>query len=374
MPKKFEPPSFTLLSSESQNTLNCPQCGQLIDVTDLPVGTIIECPSCAHSFNVTRNFDHYRLEKLLGEGGMGSVYQSTDLNLNREVAIKVLKRELSEDKKFISNFLREVEITASLSHPNIVHVFSFGENDGQYYLVMEHIGHQTLDDLILERKKLTEPEVLDIGIGVANGLNFALQSGGLIHRDIKPGNILFGHNNIPKVVDFGLAVTPETAEVNAEIWGTPYYVSPERLEFIPEDFRSDMYSLGVTLYHSLAGRPPFDASTAELVAAKHLNEQPLPLKTYAPYVSEHTTYTIMKAMARQPDARFSSYAEMVEQLEDAKRRIVQEPADQLTPQITVTSDGDAPDKKVMIIAGISIGVLILAVVGFALWKYVFNAV
>ena len=374
MPKNFEASSFLLLSAESQHTLNCPQCGQLIDVTELPVGTTIECPSCSHSFNVTRDFDHYRLEKLLGEGGMGSVYQSTDLNLNRVVAIKVLKRELSEDKKFISNFLREVEITASLSHPNIVHVFSFGENQGQYYLVMEHIGHKTLDDLILEKKKLTEPEVLDIGVGVANGLNFALQSGGLIHRDIKPGNILFGHNNIPKVVDFGLAVTPETAETSTEIWGTPYYVSPERLEFLPEDFHSDMYSLGVTLYHSLAGRPPFDASTAELVAAKQLNEQPLPLKTYAPYVSEHTTYTIMKAMARNPEDRFSSYAEFVEQLEDAKRRIVQEPAEQIVPSISVTADNEAPDKKVLIIAAVSIGVLILAVVGYVIWKYVINSV
>ncbi|MDD5261734.1 MAG: serine/threonine-protein kinase [Methylacidiphilales bacterium] len=373
MPKAFPASNFTLLNAESQNTLNCAHCGQLIDVTDLPIGTTIECPSCSKSFTIWKNFDHYRLEILLGEGGMGSVYRATDLNLNRVVAIKVLKPELSEDKKFISNFMREVEITASLTHPNIVHVYSFGENEGRYYLVMEYIGHQTLDDLIMERKKLGEAEVLDIGVGVANGLNFALQNGGLIHRDIKPGNILFGPNNIPKVVDFGLAVTPETAELNSEIWGTPYYVSPERLEFHPEDFHSDMYSLGVTLYHCLAGRPPFDASTAELVAAKHLNEAPLPLKTYAPYVSEHSTYTIMKAMARRPDDRFSSYGELVEQLEDAKRRIVNEPAEQLTPQIAVAEEG-VDDKRLFLVGAIAVGVIVLIVAGIFVWKFFINSV
>jgi len=356
---------------ETANTINCPQCGQLIDITDLPIGTEIVCPGCSHNFNISRDFDHFRLDQLIGEGGMGSVYQALDLNLNRVVAIKVLKEKLSEDKKFISNFLREVEITASLTHPNIVHVFSFGQHEGQYYLVMEYIGHHTLDDVIMEKKKLSEPEVLDIGIGVANGLNFALQHGGLIHRDIKPGNILFGTNNIAKVVDFGLAVTPETAEVSAEIWGTPYYVSPERLEYLAEDFRSDMYSLGISLYHCLAGRPPFDANTAELVAAKHLSEQPMPLKTYAPYVSEHTSYAIMKAMARQPDDRFQSYEEIIEQFEDAKRRLVTQPAQTQAPQLSVVEDSGS-DKKMFIIAAVAVGVIVLAIIGYIAYKY-FNS-
>jgi eukaryotic-like serine/threonine-protein kinase len=349
--------------------LNCPSCSQLIDTTDLPVGTSIICPSCSHSFATWKMFDHYRLDKMIGEGGMGSVYQATDMNLDRIVAIKVLKRELSEDKKYIANFLHEVEITASLTHPNIVHVYAFGEHEGQFYLVMEYIGHLTLDDDILSKKKLSEPEVLDVGIAVANGLNFALQRGNLIHRDIKPGNILFGQDRTPKVVDFGLAVTRETAEqVGGEIWGTPYYVSPERLEYKPEDFRSDMYSLGVSLYHAMAGRPPFDANTAELVAAKHLSSSPLPLKTYAPYVSDQTVYAIQKAMARHAVDRFQSYSEMVEQLEDAKRRISQRSNVSLQSKIQVAETDLDSDKKMKMIIGIAVAVSVLAVVLFVTLK------
>lgn len=294
---------------------------------------------------------------------MGSVYESTDLNLNRTVAIKVLKPELSEDKKFIQNFLFEVEVTAQLTHPNIVQVYAFGQHEGQYYLVMEFISAETLDDRIMNQERLNEMEVLDAAIGVSSGLNFALQRGSLIHRDIKPGNVLFSSSNTPKVVDFGLAVTPETADTGSEgdIWGTPYYVSPERLEQIPEDFRSDMYSLGVSLYHALSGRPPFDANTAELVAAKHLSESPLPLKTLAPTVSDHTAYAIMKAMARHPEDRFNSYEEFIEQLEDAKRRMQGDEAGSAQTAYTVVEAADVKDKKVIAGIGITVGLVLLSI-------------
>lgn len=352
-------------------TLSCPACGQLVDVSELAVGSEIECPACGHHFAVTKLFHHYQLERTLGEGGMGVVYLAQDLNLGRVVAIKVLKQELSADAKFISNFLKEVEITASLTHPNIVQVFAFGEHEGQYYLVMEYIGERTFDDEILELKKLDEARVIDVGIGVASGLNFALQRGGLIHRDIKPGNILIGANGVPKVVDFGLAITHETAEAVAggEIWGTPYYVSPERLEGKVEDFRSDMYSLGVSLYHALAGRPPFDASTADLVAAKHLNETPLPLKTYAPTVSDQTTYAISRAMARHPEARFSSYTEMIEQLEDAKRRLTESPVASSGAQPVNMVDSAVEGGKIIWIAGVAVGIVMVVLGALLLLQY-----
>jgi serine/threonine protein kinase len=338
-----------------------------VDISDLAVGSEIECPTCSNHFPVTRQFHNYQLERTLGEGGMGVVYLAQDLNLGRVVAVKVLKRELSEDRKFITNFLREVEITASLTHPNIVQVFAFGEHEGQYYLVMEYIGERTFDDDIMESRRMEESQVIDIGIGVAAGLNFALQRGGLIHRDIKPGNILIGSNGVPKVVDFGLALTPETAEAATagEIWGTPYYVSPERLEGKVEDFRSDMYSLGISLYHALAGRPPFDASTAELVAAKHLSDTPLPLKTYAPTVTDQTTYAISRAMARQPAARFGSYNEMIEQLEDAKRRLVSNPATARSAAPVNVTAHDIESSKMIWIGGLVVG-FIMTVIGLLL--------
>jgi len=358
------------VNAADSQTLSCPKCGQLVDVSDLAVGSEIECPACAHHFPVTRQFNHYQLERTLGEGGMGVVYLAQDLNLGRVVAVKVLKRELSEDAKFITNFLKEVEITASLTHPNIVQVFAFGEHEGHYYLVMEYIGERTFDDDILESKKLEEARVIDIGIGVANGLNFALQRGSLIHRDIKPGNILIGANGVPKVVDFGLAMTPETAEAAAggEIWGTPYYVSPERLEGKVEDFRSDMYSLGVSLYHALAGRPPFDASTAELVAAKHLSETPLPLKTYAPTITDQTTYAISRAMARQPESRFANYNELIEQLEDAKRRLVTNTGSIPLGSVSVV-ESDVENTKIMWIAGLAAGVIMLVIGALLILQY-----
>ncbi|MDR1145272.1 MAG: serine/threonine protein kinase [Verrucomicrobiales bacterium] len=352
---------------DTQQTTVCPQCNQLIDITGLAPGASIACPACNHEFSITPTFDHYRLETLLGEGGMGTVYRATDLNLDREVAVKVLKPAISSDRKFIANFLREVEITASLNHPNIVSVFSFGEFNGQYYLVMEYLGSRTLDDDIEEQVQLSEADLLDIGIGVASGLNFALQHGGLIHRDIKPGNIMLTADRTPKVLDFGLALTPETAGRPGEIWGTPYYVSPERLEQQPEDFRSDMYSLGVSLYHALCGHPPFDAKTADLVAAKHLNDKPLSIKTYAPYVSEFTTYAIMKAMARQPAERYASYDEMIGQFEDAKRRLATQPARHHSPQVVVEETVET-DKRMGCIVGAVVGFIALAVVLFLVWK------
>lgn len=322
---------------------------------------------------------------------MGTVYQALDLALERTVAIKVLKRELTDDQKFVETFLREVEITASLTHPNVVQVFAFGEQDGHYYLVMEYISSPNLDDMISERKRLSEAEVLDIGIGVAQGLSFANQHGGLVHRDIKPGNILFGADNTPKVVDFGLALTPETTDHFAgEIWGTPFYMSPERLEGIPEEFSSDMYSLGTTLYHALTGRPPFDAPTAEDVAMKHLQEPQtnanagitraltaaLPVKTYAK-VTDQTSYTIMRAMARHPEQRFGSYDEFIGQLHDAKRRLAAQQSAKATAAQSANQGGvsvsgaASEESNTGLIIGIVVGALIfLLIVGFVIaWRF-----
>lgn len=313
--------------------------------------------------------DHYVLQSQLGEGGMGTVYKAWDSNLNRHVAIKLLRKELTEDEKFVQTFIREVEITAVLTHPNIVQVYSFGQIEGRYYLVMELIESPTLDDIILNQpRSLTELQIIEIGIGVASGLDFALQRGGLIHRDIKPGNMLFGTGQAVKVVDFGLALTPETADSTGEIWGTPYYISPERLEGIPEDFRSDMYSLGVSLYHAAAGRPPFDADTAEIVASKHLIERPLPLQTFAPYLSENTAYAIMRAMARQPADRFASYAEFIGQLEDSKRRILNENSAPASQSYEIVAQSEADKNIIWIVVGVVV-LVVLAVGGFFAWKF-----
>ena len=268
------------------------------------------------------SFGNYQIERELGQGGMGTVYLAKDTGLNRKVALKILRSDLGEDIAFAKKFLEEVEVTASLAHPNIIRVFTLGEQDGRLYLVMEHLDEPSLEHRMEKQAKVPEKDVLEVGLGIASALQFAHEETGLIHRDIKPGNILFGRGNIPKLADFGLAAGARSAlGQQDEIWGTPYYVSPERLLRESEDIRSDIYSLGATLYHAIAGRPPFEADTAEEVAKRHISDRPPPLRSFCPDAQEQTVFTIDKCLGKKPATRWPSYAELISQLADALRRI-----------------------------------------------------
>jgi len=271
-------------------------------------------------------FGNYQIERELGRGGMGTVHLAKDIGLNRKVALKILRSELGQDLGFSKKFLEEVEITASLAHPNIIRVFTLGEQEGRLYLVMEHLDEPSMEQRMEKHGKLPERDVLEIGIGIASALQFAHEETGLIHRDIKPGNILFGRGNIPKLADFGLAAGARSAlQQQDEIWGTPYYVSPERLQRQPEDIRSDIYSLGATLYHALAGRPPFEAETAEEVARRHISDRPPPLRSFCPHAQEQTVFTLDKCLNKDPEARWSNYEGFIRQMADALRRTTPEP-------------------------------------------------
>jgi len=271
---------------------------------------------------VGQTFGNYQLERELGQGGMGTVYLAKDSGLNRYVALKILRSDLGDDPSFSRKFLEEVEVTASLAHPNIIRVFTLGEQEGRLYLVMEHLDEPSLENRMDKQTKVSEREVLEIGIGIASALQFAHEETGLIHRDIKPGNILFGRGNIPKLADFGLAAGARSAlGQQDEIWGTPYYVSPERLLREPEDSRSDIYSLGATLYHAMAGRPPFEAETAEEVAKRHISDRPPPLRSLCPNAQEQTVLTLDKCLAKKTEARWRTYIELISQLADALRRV-----------------------------------------------------
>jgi len=303
-------------------TTVCARCRNEIDITKLEPGDGITCPYCGHEFLITRQFGNFLLERQIGAGGMGAVFLARDMTLDRVVAVKVLRPELLTNERFMATFLREAEITGSLNHPNIVQVFAFGEHEGVYYMVVEYISGGSLDDKISEHKRITELEGIEIGISVARGLQCALEKGGLIHRDIKPGNILFNASNTAKVVDFGLSLSADTTDHFAgEIWGTPYYVAPEKLENEPETFSSDLYSLGATLFHAISGRPPYSGDDPNAVAAKHLSGNVISLKAFVPDISDQMAYAISKAMARYPEDRYESYDAFIQQLEDAKRRI-----------------------------------------------------
>ena len=267
-------------------------------------------------------FGNYELERELGQGGMGTVYLARDPGLNRKVALKILRSDLSEDPAFAQKFLEEVEITAALAHPNIIRVYTMGQQDGRLYLVMEHLDQASLEERMDKEGKISERDVLEIGIGIASALQFAYEETGLIHRDIKPGNILFGRGNIPKLADFGLAAGARSAlGQQDEIWGTPYYVSPERLNREEEDMRSDVYSLGATLFHALAGRAPFEAQTAEEVARRHLSDRAPSLRSLCPEIHEQTVYTLDRCLKKTPSARWPNHQELAGQLADALRRV-----------------------------------------------------
>jgi serine/threonine protein kinase len=349
-------------------TAACASCQNIIDVTGLEPGDGITCPYCNHEFTLTRQFGNFLLEKQLGAGGMGAVYLGQDTTLNRVVAVKVLRPELVSDQKFMSTFLREAEITASLNHPNIVQVYAFGQHEEVYYMVVEYISGGSLDDRIMNLGRITELEGIEIGIAVARGLECALQRGGLIHRDIKPGNILFNANNTPKVVDFGLSLSFETTDhFDGEIWGTPYYVAPEKLERQPEDFRSDLYSLGATLFHAISGRPPYEGEDPNDVAMKHLSGNVVSLKAFVPDISDQMSYAVSKAMARYPEDRYESYAAFIEQLEDAKRRIT-DPNFHAKQHEDVLVLGTANTAKFRTWMMLGLAAIVVLVAGLLIWK------
>src|SRR2546423_91506 len=296
----------------------CPACGLLVDVSQEEPLAKVACPQCGEKFRVERAFDNFTLLETLGVGGMGSVYKARDIRLNRFVALKLLRPELSADPAEIQRLEEEARATAAVNDPHVVQVFSSGTDHGQFYLVMELVDQGSLDDRMAEQGRVAETLVLDTGIQVARGLRAAHEKG-LIHRDVKPGNILFADEETAKIGDFGLAVAAEqNAEAQNEIWGTPYYVAPERLNNEPEDFRSDLYSLGATLYHALAGRPPFEGETNSATALRDLKNNPLSLGVAAPDLRRDTVRVIDRMIAPDRDRRFASYDELIEAFEQAR--------------------------------------------------------
>src|SRR5438477_609273 len=269
----------TIAKMSDSDTVPCPQCGATVSIGDAEPLARVPCPECGERLRATRFYNHFELRETLGTGGMGTVYKAHDMQLDRDVALKLLRKDLGPE--YANQLQHEARITASINHPHVVQVFSFGRDHDQYYLVMELVDCGTLDDQIAERKKLPEEEVVRTGIEVARGLRAAYKKG-LIHRDVKPANILYNEDGMAKISDFGLAgIVEPPAQTSGAIWGTPYYVAPERLNNQPEDFRSDIYSLGATLFHAVAGRPPFDGETMSAADLRALQNNPLKLKDVA---------------------------------------------------------------------------------------------
>ena len=299
----------------------CSVCGASLDVSEADPLTQIDCPRCSSPLTVSPNIGRYRLIEVAGRGGMGAVYKAEDTVLGRHVALKVLRRDrLSHEA--LAQLETEAAVTASINHPNVVRVFNTGAENGRFFISMEFVGGGTLESLMEREGRLDEARALGIGIQIATGLR-AAQQRGLIHRDVKPANVLF-LDGTAKIVDFGLAVVEAEAVGSGEIWGTPYYVAPEKLDEKPEDFRSDIYSLGATLFHAIAGRPLFEAPDASLVALKHLKSQAVSISTFAPWISKASAFVVNRMLAKSPEGRFGSYDELIEHLTYARTSLQQQ--------------------------------------------------
>ena len=299
----------------------CPGCGTTVDTAEAEPLARIACPKCGKKIRVERTFDHFVVIETLGVGGMGTVYKARDMQLDRFVALKLLRRDLGGEEDHKTRLQEEARIAAAVNHPCVIQVFDSGTDHGQFYVVMELVDQGSLDDLMALQPRLPEKRVLEIGIQVARGLRAAHRRG-LIHRDVKPANILFVDERAAKIGDFGLASTATQRWASGGVvWGTPEYVAPERLNNDPEDFRSDIYSLGATLFHAIAGKPPIEASTNSSMALLELKQQPLDLQATAPDVSVATAEVLQRMIAADPAQRFSSYDDLVAELERAWREL-----------------------------------------------------
>ena len=305
-------------SRKPYRMVSCPACGTTLFVPgEAEPLSHFPCSKCGASVMMPMRLRQFELRARIASGGMGTVYRAFDTVLEREVAVKLVKPELLHDEKAMAGLLREARACARLNHTNIIHIYTLDESEGRLYLVMELADRGSLDSRI-EKGRLPELEVLDIGIKVASALNAALRHG-LLHRDIKPGNILFNADGEPKLVDFGLA-RPADAEEDSDgtVWGTPYYIAPEKIRREREDFLSDMYSLAGTLYHAITQHVPFEAPSVEEVVAAHVHTPLTPPNQVVPEITQPTSDALVKAMAKNPADRFQSYEEFIMALEAAR--------------------------------------------------------
>lgn len=251
--------------------------------------------------------DRYEIHQRLARGGMAQVYLARDRTLDRPVAVKELVPEFATDPSFVERFRREAQAAANLAHPNIVGVYDWGTQDGTYFIVMEYVDGPSLSQVIRKDGPLHPRRAAEIASEVAAALGFA-HSRGVVHRDVKPGNVLLTATGQSKVTDFGIAralSSPDDDLTQAgSVMGTATYFSPEQAQGMPVDPRSDLYSLGVVLYEMVTGRPPFNGDTPLAIAYKHVQDEPAPPSTVVPEVPRGLEAIIMKLLRKRPDDRY----------------------------------------------------------------------
>ena len=297
----------------------CNHCRALLELDDVQPGEIVQCPTCLSPVAVPESVTSPRallgdfvIKNLIGNGGMGTVYLAHQITLDRDVALKVLHADFSDDTAFIQNFINEARAAASLNHPNIVQAVAVNCDEGRWYFAMEYIDGNTLKQMLEQNGRIPERQMLGIASEVVSALKYAWKEKQIVHRDIKPDNIMMTADGHAKLADLGLArkITEMNEDGSTELYGTPQYLAPELLSGANPNAASDIYSLGATLYHALSGRFPFIADTPEAIANLHITAPLVPLKDVAPDISEPASRLVDIMMAKSPEDRYQDYDQL----------------------------------------------------------------
>lgn len=301
---------------ESVGQAACHGCGNVVDVSKAPAFSVISCPHCKVKLAVPARLGEFLLLKVLGKGTMGAAYKAYDRVLGRHVAIKVMRKSLGDDVQLVDRFLGEARALAALNHRHVIQIYSLGKDKGRPYLVMELARGGALRTRMAAEGAMVPDEMLQIAIAVAQGLQ-AAHGIGLIHGDVKPANILFGDDGTPKLVDFGLARFGGVRQEPGEGMGTPFYVAPERVRQEDSDHRGDIYSLGATIYHAVAGQPPFDAETVKGVLLARLRKPAPDIRSVRDDVCPALATVVARMLAKDPAERHQAYDELLAELYQA---------------------------------------------------------
>jgi len=297
----------------------CSKCGCEIDVEDLDPFVQVECPDCSTVETVPAKLGPFLLLNLIGTGGMGGVYYAKDESLGRFVAIKVMLKSIGENKEFVESFKREAQSVARLNHPNIVQIYSFGQEKGQPFIVMELVPGQRFDKMVETKNALDQAFVMRVGLDIAEGLK-AADEAAILHGDIKPENILLDEKMRAKLVDFGIATFANQGQPDG-IWGTPYYIAPEKVRRQKVDCRADIYGLGATLFHALSGHPPFEGKTPIDVVKARLNHPARALHLVRHDVDPFVEKIIARMLEAEPNRRYPNYNSLISDMRKAVQQL-----------------------------------------------------
>ncbi|MFP6905733.1 MAG: serine/threonine-protein kinase [Verrucomicrobiota bacterium] len=322
------------ISAERISHFSCTKCQTTIDTGKQAIFSSTPCPSCGASQLVPGQMGDFLIYEVLGRGAISVVFRALDTRDGQAVALKVSHRIGRKSVEFYDDYLGEAKATSFLNHPNIVQIHGYGFANRYPYIAMEIVEGGNLKDLITKNLWLSEKRVMKIALDITQGLHVALLAG-IVHGDMKPANILNHRDQVYKIADFGNWNMKGKRE-NPKIWGTPYYIAPEKVEHKIEDSRSDIYSLGTTLWHALSGYPPHDGKSVSEVIQAHVRKEVPDLQHANITISTGAGAVIRKMMATDPEDRFQHYPELISAVE----QVMEE------EQLKATLPGSTPAEEI----------------------------